>query len=300
MFSQRGVLSLGHTHDMRELHRRVNANRLNGIDAEMVRREVKAFCPILDTRPDARYPVWAPPAAARRHRAPRRGGLGLRARRRALAASTSSRTARSPAFASRRRASRRRDHPRRHRAPGRSGCVAAGHPACWPTWRACACPSKATRCRPGQRADQAGARHRDDVERGARLCQPVRQGRAGHGRRHRLLQLLCPARQPADSEPAECPGRAVSGVPPLRAAQLGRHRRRAPGREPDHPPHAGATASTSTAAGAPAASRPRPARAGCSPTPSPRTGPTRSMSPSPWSVSSRASDRRAGAAGVAH
>ncbi|NIW35076.1 MAG: sarcosine oxidase subunit beta, partial [Gemmatimonadetes bacterium] len=34
MFSQRGVLNLAHNlHDMRELSRRVNANRLNGIDS---------------------------------------------------------------------------------------------------------------------------------------------------------------------------------------------------------------------------------------------------------------------------
>ncbi|RKD85000.1 FAD-dependent oxidoreductase, partial [Kushneria marisflavi] len=37
MFSQRGVLNLGHTlQDMRDIQRRVNANRLNGIDSEVV------------------------------------------------------------------------------------------------------------------------------------------------------------------------------------------------------------------------------------------------------------------------
>jgi sarcosine oxidase subunit beta len=37
MFSQRGVYNLGHTlQDMRDIERRVNANRLNGIDAEVV------------------------------------------------------------------------------------------------------------------------------------------------------------------------------------------------------------------------------------------------------------------------
>ena len=38
---------------------------------------------------------------------------------------------------------------------------------------------------------------RDDVRRRPLLHQPVRQGRAGLRRRHRRLQLLCPARQPA-------------------------------------------------------------------------------------------------------
>ncbi|HIC80039.1 MAG TPA: FAD-dependent oxidoreductase, partial [Kiloniellaceae bacterium] len=37
MFSQRGVLNLAHNqHDLREVSRRVNANRLNGIDSEIL------------------------------------------------------------------------------------------------------------------------------------------------------------------------------------------------------------------------------------------------------------------------
>ncbi len=37
MFSQRGVYNLGHTlQDMRDIERRVNANRLNGIDGEVL------------------------------------------------------------------------------------------------------------------------------------------------------------------------------------------------------------------------------------------------------------------------
>ena len=37
MFSQRGVLNLGHTlQDMRDIERRVSANRLNGIDGEVL------------------------------------------------------------------------------------------------------------------------------------------------------------------------------------------------------------------------------------------------------------------------
>jgi len=59
MLSQRGVLNLAHTlHDVREGMRRVNANRLNGVDAEWLEpAQVKAFCPILNVSPDARYPV---------------------------------------------------------------------------------------------------------------------------------------------------------------------------------------------------------------------------------------------------
>ena len=59
MFSQRGVLNLAHNlHDMRELSRRVNANRLNGLDSEILTpAQIKAMVPILNTSPDARYPV---------------------------------------------------------------------------------------------------------------------------------------------------------------------------------------------------------------------------------------------------
>src|SRR6184192_2581470 len=59
LFSQRGVLNLVHSlGDMREGRRRVNANRLSGIDAEwLTAEEVKAFCPIVNTSPDVRYPV---------------------------------------------------------------------------------------------------------------------------------------------------------------------------------------------------------------------------------------------------
>src|SRR5438270_3102454 len=59
MLSQRGVVNLAHTeNDVREGMRRVNANRLNGIDAEWLDpAAVKRFCPVLDVSPDARYPV---------------------------------------------------------------------------------------------------------------------------------------------------------------------------------------------------------------------------------------------------
>ena len=59
MLSQRGVLNLAHNEaDLREGKRRVNANRLNGIDAEWLDAEaVRRFCPILNISPAARYPV---------------------------------------------------------------------------------------------------------------------------------------------------------------------------------------------------------------------------------------------------
>jgi sarcosine oxidase subunit beta len=59
MFSQRGVLNLAHNeHDLREISRRVNANRLNGIDSEFIDAQgVKEFCPAIDLRGGGRYPV---------------------------------------------------------------------------------------------------------------------------------------------------------------------------------------------------------------------------------------------------
>src|SRR5678816_310266 len=50
MFSQRGVLNLGHSlQDMRDIARRVNANRLNGVDGEILdTAQVKAMVPIIN------------------------------------------------------------------------------------------------------------------------------------------------------------------------------------------------------------------------------------------------------------
>lgn len=59
MLSQRGVLNLGHTLQcMRDIERRVNANRLNGIDGIVLNaKEVKEVCPIINDSPNARYPI---------------------------------------------------------------------------------------------------------------------------------------------------------------------------------------------------------------------------------------------------
>ena len=58
-FSQRGVLNLAHTlQDERDSIRRVEANRLNGIDAEYIdAKQVKELCPIINISDDIRYPV---------------------------------------------------------------------------------------------------------------------------------------------------------------------------------------------------------------------------------------------------
>ena len=73
MFSPRGVLNLGHSlQDMRDIERRVNANRLNGIDGEVLSAaEVQAKVPLLNCSPKARYPVlgasWQPRGGVARH-----------------------------------------------------------------------------------------------------------------------------------------------------------------------------------------------------------------------------------------
>jgi sarcosine oxidase subunit beta len=58
-FSQRGVLNLAHDlGDVRSSRRRVEANRLNGVDAEWLdARQVKELVPIVNVSPDVRYPV---------------------------------------------------------------------------------------------------------------------------------------------------------------------------------------------------------------------------------------------------
>lgn len=59
LFSQRGVLNLAHSlQDVRESVRRVNANNLNGVDAEFLDpQQVREVCPIVNISPEVRYPV---------------------------------------------------------------------------------------------------------------------------------------------------------------------------------------------------------------------------------------------------
>lgn len=73
MFSQRGVLNLGHTlQDMRDIERRVSANRLNGIDGEVLDPAgIKKIVPLINTSKNTRYPIlgasWQPRAGVARH-----------------------------------------------------------------------------------------------------------------------------------------------------------------------------------------------------------------------------------------
>ena len=151
LFSQRGVLNLAHSlQDVRDSVRRVNANRLNGIDAEWIdAQQVK------EALPDRQHLPRHPLPRARRHlpapgrdRQTRLRRLGLRppgqrhGRRhhpelRGHRASTSS-TAGSPGC----RPTAAPSAPAGWRSPR------PGTPASWPRWSGCACPSSRTRCRP--------------------------------------------------------------------------------------------------------------------------------------------------------
>ncbi|MEW5422393.1 sarcosine oxidase subunit beta family protein [Amorphus sp. 3PC139-8] len=59
MMSHRGVLNLAHDeNEARQIKRRVEANRLNGVEGEWLdAKGVQEFCPILNMAPSARYPI---------------------------------------------------------------------------------------------------------------------------------------------------------------------------------------------------------------------------------------------------
>ena len=59
MFSQRGVMNLGHTlQDMRDIVRRSSANQLNGIDSEVLTpAQIKDLEPTINISQQARYPI---------------------------------------------------------------------------------------------------------------------------------------------------------------------------------------------------------------------------------------------------
>ena len=121
MFSQRGHLTLAHNDaSLRTMRWRTEVNKLQGVDSEVIGPdEVKELVPYLDTSAETRYPIlgalYHPPGG---DRPPRRGGLGLRPRRRRA------RRAHPPedrGHRHRRRARtrhRRADHPRADRDPG--------------------------------------------------------------------------------------------------------------------------------------------------------------------------------------
>ena len=143
LFSQRGVLNLAHSlQDVRDSVRRVEANKLNGIDAEWLPPdEVKKVCPIVNTSPGHPLPgAGRDLPAPRGHRQARLRRLGLCPARRRRPASTSSRTARYRLRVGRRAGSPAVRTTRGDIAAGQVALCAAGTPRCSPTCSACGCP----------------------------------------------------------------------------------------------------------------------------------------------------------------
>ena len=156
MFSQRGVMMLAHNvHDVQSLKRHVYANRLNGIDNEWLSaEEAKAFCPPLNISPHMRYPVIGASLQ-------RRGGV---ARHDAVAWGYARGAdafgvdiiqncevlgfMRGPDGAVDRRRDLQGADPHSARGRGRGRPHQCGHGA----ERACACRSRASRCRPSCRS----------------------------------------------------------------------------------------------------------------------------------------------------
>ena len=157
--------------------------------------------------------------AARRHRQARPRRLGASPAAPTRSASTSSRTARSPAFdVDGGRVTGRPDHPRAHRGAAASRCAPAGHTSVLAAMAGLRLPmqSHPLQALVSELLEPVHPTRRH-VQRRARLRQPGAQGRAGDGRRHRRLQLLRPARRvPRHRAPD---GRGGGAVPDLRAAR---------------------------------------------------------------------------------
>ena len=188
MFSQRGVLNLGHSlQDMRDIARRVNANRLNGVDGEMLdAAQVKAMVPIINDSPNARYPILGASLQRRggvaRHDAVAWGfARGADARGVDIIQNCEVTGIRRESGAG----GRRGDEPRLHQ--GEEGRRRRGGPLERARGDGRPAPADREPSAAGARvrADQAGAAHRGDVGRRARLHQPVGQGRPRDRRRHR-------------------------------------------------------------------------------------------------------------------
>src|SRR6266536_2627311 len=178
--------------------------------------------------------------AARRHRAPRPGRLGVRdrgrpPRRRHRRALRGDRVRPRPG----RPGAGRPDHPRDHRRPQRRAGRGRAHLGAGRHGRAAAAVAVPSPPGAGLGPAGAGARLRGDVERGPRLRLAGRQGRAGDGRRDRPVQLLHAAGPlPRDRAAARGGAGALPDLRPRRAAaDLGRDRRRLPRRVADHRPH---------------------------------------------------------------
>ena len=232
MYSARGVMMLAHNiHDVQVFKRHMHANRLAGIDNEWLTPEAaKAFCPILNTSKKIRHPiVGAAAAAARWNGASRRGRLGLRPRR--FGARRGHRPKlRSEGNSTRRvgRSLRGRDQQGVHRDEEDRRRRGWSHFDGDGDGRGSYAAGELSTAGAGFGTGQADDAMRRDVEHGSRLHVAVRQGRAGHRRRHGRLYILFADRRTAHRHShARGDLRIVPDGPAhAHVAQLGRDRRR--------------------------------------------------------------------------
>ena len=293
LFSQRGVVNLAHSlQDVRDSVRRVNANKLNGIDAEWLDpQQVKEVCPIVNIDPDVRYPVhgatYQPRAGIAKHDyvawgyARRANDMGVDIIQNCEVTGSTSSTA----------GSRRSAPTAAPSRPGKVALAAAGHTSVLAEMVGLRLPIQS---HPLQAlvSELLEPVHPTVVMSNAVhvYVSQAHKGELVMGAGHRQLQRLRPARRVPHHRAAD--GRGARALPDLRqgapAAQLGRHRRHHPRRVAHRRVSRPSRASTSTAAGAPAGSRPPRASAGASRTPSRTTARTPSTPPSPWSGSSPA------------
>ena len=243
LFTQRGVLNLAHSlQDVRDSVRRVNANRLNGIDAEWLdAQQVKELCPIVNISPDIRYPVlgatYQPRAGIAKHDyvawgyARRANDLGVDLIQNCEVTGIDMVGDRVVG---------RADHPRPHRRRAGRARARPGTPACWPTWSDCGCPSSPTRCRPWCPSCSNRCTPPWSCPTPCTSTSP-RRTRASWSWAPASTRYngLRPARRVPHHRAAD--GRGAGAVPDLRpgarAADLGRHRRHLPRRLPDRRAH---------------------------------------------------------------
>ena len=197
MFSQRGVLNLGHNlQDMRDIERRVNANRLNGIDGQVVTPErIKEIAPLINISKDCRYPIlgasWQPRGGTARHDAV---AWGYARGADALGVDLIQQTEVTGI--------RRKDGAvvgvettQGFIGARKVACVTAGNSGVVAAMAGLRLPVESRPLQAlGVRARKTLSGYRGDVQRSPRLYQPVRQGRSGDWCRCRRLQRLRPAR----------------------------------------------------------------------------------------------------------
>ncbi|MDF5863448.1 FAD-dependent oxidoreductase [Pseudomonas aeruginosa] len=188
MFSQRGVYNLCHTlQDMRDGERRVSANRLNGVDGELLNaQQVAEEIPYLDCSKNTRYPIMGATIQ-------RRGGVarhdavawGFARAADALGVDLIQQTE-VTGFRKQDGAVIGVETNRGFIGARRVGVVTAGNSGHMAQARRLPpAAGVAPVAGAGLRAAEADHRQRDHVQRRAWLHQPVGQRRPGHRRRHR-------------------------------------------------------------------------------------------------------------------